>query len=137
MGLANVDVQKGHFLVIPLVEVEETHGPLHVRRSGETAEDQGYGFSAAEIGHPQAGRIWLEVNGEIRQDADINELILNVPGIIEHISGLFILKPGDLIYTGTPAGVGMGFTPPKYLQPGDEVVVDVTGVGELRNPVIE
>jgi len=46
------------------------------------------------------------------------------------------LLPGDIIATGTPAGVGMGFTPAKYLQPGDEVVVDVTGVGQLRNPVI-
>ena len=45
------------------------------------------------------------------------------------------LLPGDIIATGTPAGVGMGFSPPKYLQAGDEVVVDITGVGELRNPV--
>ena len=47
------------------------------------------------------------------------------------------LLAGDIIATGTPAGVGMGFTPAKYLQPGDEVVIDVTGVGELRNPVIQ
>lgn len=61
--------------------------------------------SAAEIGHPDAGRIWLEVNGEVRQDGDIAQLIWNVPEIIEHLSELFVLQPGDLIYTGTPAGV--------------------------------
>lgn len=59
-----------------------------------------------QIGHPQAGRIWLEVNGQIKQDSDISKLIWSVPEIIEHLSGLFTLMPGDLIYTGTPAGVG-------------------------------
>ncbi|MFL2546757.1 MAG: fumarylacetoacetate hydrolase family protein [Candidatus Rariloculaceae bacterium] len=57
------------------------------------------------VGHPEEGRIWLEVNGEIRQDGDINQLIWRVPEIIEHLSALFHLRPGDLIYTGTPAGV--------------------------------
>jgi len=58
-----------------------------------------------------------------------------VPEIIAVLSSGMSLLPGDIIATGTPAGVGMGFRPPKYLQPGDEVVVDITGVGELRNPV--
>jgi fumarylpyruvate hydrolase len=61
---------------------------------------------AEQIGHPQAGRIWLEVNGQIKQDSDISKLIWSVPEVIEHLSGLFTLMPGDLIYTGTPAGVG-------------------------------
>ena len=58
------------------------------------------------VGHPAAGRIWLDVNGETRQDGDLNELIWSVPEIIEQLSGLFTLAPGDLIFTGTPAGVG-------------------------------
>ncbi len=62
--------------------------------------------SVESIGHPDAGRIWLEVNGKIRQDGDINQLLWRVPEIIEHLSALFHLRPGDLIYTGTPAGVG-------------------------------
>ncbi len=62
----------------------------------------------AEVGHPENGRIWLEVNGEIKQDSDIDRLIWSVPEVIEHLSGLFTLQPGDLIYTGTPAGVGAG-----------------------------
>jgi len=77
------------------------------------------------------------VNGEQRQCATFDQLIFDVPTIISVLSAGMTLLAGDIIATGTPAGVGMGFTPPKYLQPGDEVVVDVTGVGELRNPVIQ
>jgi 2-keto-4-pentenoate hydratase/2-oxohepta-3-ene-1,7-dioic acid hydratase in catechol pathway len=76
------------------------------------------------------------VNGELRQSESFDRLIFDVPTIISVLSAGMTLLPGDIIATGTPAGVGMGFTPPKYLHPGDEVVVDVTGVGELRNPVI-
>jgi len=76
------------------------------------------------------------VNGEQRQAATFDQLIFSVPEIIAVLSSGMSLLPGDIIATGTPAGVGMGFRPPKYLQPGDEVVVDVTGVGELRNPVV-
>jgi 2-keto-4-pentenoate hydratase/2-oxohepta-3-ene-1,7-dioic acid hydratase in catechol pathway len=75
------------------------------------------------------------VNGEQRQGATFDQLIFAVPEIIAVLSSGMSLLPGDIIATGTPAGVGMGFRPPKYLQPGDEVVVDITGVGELRNPV--
>jgi 2-keto-4-pentenoate hydratase/2-oxohepta-3-ene-1,7-dioic acid hydratase in catechol pathway len=76
------------------------------------------------------------VNGELRQSETFDRLIFDVPRMIATLSSGMTLLPGDIIATGTPAGVGMGFTPPKYLQPGDEVVVDVTGVGELRNPVV-
>ena len=76
------------------------------------------------------------VNGEQRQSATFDQLIFDVPAIISVLSAGMTLQAGDIIATGTPGGVGMGFTPPKYLQPGDEVVVDVTGVGELRNPVM-
>jgi 2-keto-4-pentenoate hydratase/2-oxohepta-3-ene-1,7-dioic acid hydratase in catechol pathway len=76
------------------------------------------------------------VNGEQRQRATFDQLIFAVPEIIAVLSAGMSLLPGDIIATGTPAGVGMGFRPPKYLQPGDEVVVDITGVGELRNLVV-
>jgi len=75
------------------------------------------------------------VNGEQRQGATFDQLIFAVPEIIAVLSAGMTLLPGDIIATGTPAGVGMGFRPPKYLQPGDEVIVEVTGVGQLRNPV--
>lgn len=75
------------------------------------------------------------VNGEQRQCERFDRLIFDVPAIIAVLSAGMTLQPGDIIATGTPAGVGMGFSPPKYLRAGDEVVVEVTGVGSLRNPV--
>ena len=75
------------------------------------------------------------VNGEQRQCARFDQLIFDVPAMISVLSAGMTLLPGDIIATGTPGGVGMGFSPPKYLQAGDEVVVDITGVGPLRNPV--
>jgi len=77
------------------------------------------------------------VNGEQRQHATFDQLIFDVPTIISVLSAGMSLQAGDIIATGTPGGVGMGFTPAKYLHPGDEVVVDISGVGELRNPVVE
>jgi len=84
---------------------------------------------AAEIGHPESGRIWISVNGDIKQDGDLEELIWDVKEIVSILSGLFTLKPGDLIYTGTPAGVGP-------VNRGDELVGGVDGVGELRNRIV-
>jgi 2-keto-4-pentenoate hydratase/2-oxohepta-3-ene-1,7-dioic acid hydratase in catechol pathway len=75
------------------------------------------------------------VNGEQRQCARFDRLIFDVPTMISVLSAGMTLLPGDIIATGTPGGVGMGFSPPKYLKAGDEVVVDITGVGPLRNPV--
>ena len=84
---------------------------------------------AAEIGHPSTGRIWLEVNGEIRQDSDIDKLIWSVPEVIGHLSGLFTLEPGDLIYTGTPAGVGP-------VVAGDRITGGVDGVDTLMIDIV-
>jgi len=78
-------------------------------------------------------RCW--VNGELRQDARTRDLIFDVPALIATISPGITLYPGDVIATGTPAGVGIGFTPPKYLQPGDDVRIEIEGIGTLRNPV--
>lgn len=61
---------------------------------------------AAKIGHPTMGRIWLKVNDKIRQDSDIDQLIWSVPEVVSHLSRFFTLEPGDLVYTGTPGGVG-------------------------------
>jgi 2-keto-4-pentenoate hydratase/2-oxohepta-3-ene-1,7-dioic acid hydratase in catechol pathway len=80
-------------------------------------------------------RVQCRVNGELRQDATFDQLIFDVPAILSVLSSGMTLLPGDIIATGTPAGVGMGFAPPKYLGPGDVVMVEVTGVGPLCNPV--
>ncbi|MEQ9640636.1 MAG: fumarylacetoacetate hydrolase family protein [Alphaproteobacteria bacterium] len=76
------------------------------------------------IGHPENNRIWLEVNGEIRQDSTVDHMIWNVPETISYLSGLFELAPGDLIYSGTPEGVGA-------VQAGDTLEGGVDGVGTL------
>jgi len=84
---------------------------------------------AAAIGHPEQGRVWLEVNGEVRQDGDINQLIWNVAESISYLSGLFTLAPGDLIFTGTPAGVGP-------VVKGDKLHGTIAGVGEIDITVV-
>lgn len=78
-------------------------------------------------------RCW--VNGELRQSANTRDLIFDIPTLIETLSAGITLEPGDIIATGTPAGVGIGFTPPRFLAPGDEVRMAIGGVGELLNNV--
>ena len=82
-------------------------------------------------------QLQTHVNGELRQDTNTSLLIFDVPTIIETLSAGITLEPGDVIATGTPVGVGIGFNPPKYLQPGDEVRVTATGLGELHNVIAD
>jgi 2-keto-4-pentenoate hydratase/2-oxohepta-3-ene-1,7-dioic acid hydratase in catechol pathway len=80
-------------------------------------------------------RVVTRVNGEVRQDALVADLIFDIPTLIATISAGITLEPGDLIATGTPAGVGNGFKPPRYLRKGDQVSLTIDPIGELRNPV--
>ena len=84
---------------------------------------------AADIGHPESGRIWLAVNDEIRQDGDLAQQIWNVPESIAHLTTLFELVPGDLIMTGTPAGVGS-------VNPGDKITGGIDGIAEIAVTVV-
>jgi 2-keto-4-pentenoate hydratase/2-oxohepta-3-ene-1,7-dioic acid hydratase in catechol pathway len=83
------------------------------------------------------GASWLRtrVNGELRQEAPISALIFGVGSLIQTLSEVMTLEPGDVIATGTGVGVGIGFDPPKYLRSGDVVEVSIDGIGTLRNPV--
>jgi 2-keto-4-pentenoate hydratase/2-oxohepta-3-ene-1,7-dioic acid hydratase in catechol pathway len=90
-----------------------------------------------EIPDPAALTLRTLVNGEVVQEGNTRDLIFDLPSLIELISSAMTLRPGDLITTGTPAGVGYARTPPRYLQPGDSVTVSVSGVGELTNPVLD
>jgi len=83
---------------------------------------------AADIGHPERGRIWLEVNGKLRQEGDVGDMIWRVPEIVAELATWFELEAGDLIFTGTPAGVGP-------LKPGDRVRGGVDGVGLLEHSI--
>jgi 2-keto-4-pentenoate hydratase/2-oxohepta-3-ene-1,7-dioic acid hydratase in catechol pathway len=73
------------------------------------------------------------VNGELRQDANTSDLIFDIPTLVATISAGLTLQPGDLIATGTPAGVGIGFNPPRFLKAGDEVSISIAGIGTLIN----
>ena len=87
---------------------------------------------------PDISTSWLRthVNGELRQEAPISSLIFDIPSLIHTISETILLEPGDVIATGTPAGAGIGFDPPRFLAPGDRVEVSVDGIGTLGNPAI-
>jgi 2-keto-4-pentenoate hydratase/2-oxohepta-3-ene-1,7-dioic acid hydratase in catechol pathway len=80
-------------------------------------------------------RCW--VNEELRQNANTRDLIFDVPTLIETLSAGITLLPGDLIATGTPVGVGIGFNPPRYLKPGDKVRIEIGGIGQIENEVRE
>jgi 2-keto-4-pentenoate hydratase/2-oxohepta-3-ene-1,7-dioic acid hydratase in catechol pathway len=81
-------------------------------------------------------RLRTFVNGELRQDAQTRDLIFDIPSLIETCSRGISLLPGDVIVTGTPAGVGMGLSPPQWLRAGDVVRIEIDGIGVLENPVI-
>jgi 2-keto-4-pentenoate hydratase/2-oxohepta-3-ene-1,7-dioic acid hydratase in catechol pathway len=88
-----------------------------------------------EVPDPQALRITTEVNGVRKQDGNTRDMIYDLPKILGHISEWIALEPGDVIATGTPAGVGFKREPPEFLRPGDEVSVTVSGLGTLTNIV--
>ncbi|MDB5346406.1 MAG: 5-carboxymethyl-2-hydroxymuconate Delta-isomerase [Schlesneria sp.] len=94
-----------------------------------------YLTTADEI-DPHNLRIQLRLNGETMQDSSTKELIFGVDELIAHLSQLFALQPGDLIFTGTPPGVGMARTPPVWIKPGDRMEVEIEGLGILSNPVV-
>ncbi|MNE39458.1 Ureidoglycolate lyase [compost metagenome] len=85
--------------------------------------------------NPADATIKCWVNGELRQDSNVGQLIFDIPTLIETISAGIELKPGDVIVTGTPVGVGIGFTPPRFLQSGDVVRIEIAGIGALENEV--
>ncbi len=76
------------------------------------------------------------VNGEVRQNSNTSDLIFDVPALIAFLSASKTLLPGTVILTGTPGGVGAGFKPPRFLQPGDTVTIEIEGIGALTNPVL-
>ena len=92
--------------------------------------------SKDEIPDPHQLDISLSINKETLQSSNTRELIFKVPRLISYISTMMPLVPGDIISTGTPAGVGMGRSPQRWLRPGDEVVIEIAGIGSLRNPVV-
>jgi len=95
-----------------------------------------YVTTADEVPDPHTLDIRLSIGGETLQHSNTRELIFGVPELIEYLSSMLTLEPGDIISTGTPAGVGLGRTPPRWLQAGEEVLIEIDKIGILRNPVI-
>jgi fumarylpyruvate hydrolase len=110
-------------------EAKKMGRPWEVGKAFEAAAPCGAVVPASRIGHPKRGAVWLDVNDERRQGGDLEQLIWKTPEIISYLSGLFTLAPGDLIYTGTPAGVGP-------VQRGDKLHGAVEGIGEIRISVV-
>ncbi len=92
--------------------------------------------SADEIPDPHALDISLSIGGETLQNSNTRELIFKIPELVEYLSSVVTLEPGDIVSTGTPAGVGFARKPQRFLRPGEEVVVRIEGLGELRNPIV-
>lgn len=103
------------------LEARDKGRPWDTGKNVEHSSPLGLLHPASKVGHLAAGSIKLTVNGETKQDADLTELIWSVPEVIAYVSRFYRLEPGDLIYTGTPAGVGA-------VEPGDEVVVSIAAL---------
>lgn len=106
-------------------EAKKLGRPWEVGKAFEYSAPCSELVSAADVGHPDSGAIWLKVNDELRQEGDLNQLIWKIPEVIAHLSGLFTLAPGDIIMTGTPAGVGP-------IKRGDKMHGHVDGITDLH-----
>jgi 2-keto-4-pentenoate hydratase/2-oxohepta-3-ene-1,7-dioic acid hydratase in catechol pathway len=116
-------------------DVQMRHGQWHLGKSFDTFCPMGPWLVSADELDGRNVRVRLWVNDELRQNAPTSDLIFDIPTLIETISRGITLYPGDLIATGTPAGVGMGFDPPRWLKRGDRVRIEIEGIGVLENPV--
>jgi 2-keto-4-pentenoate hydratase/2-oxohepta-3-ene-1,7-dioic acid hydratase in catechol pathway len=117
-------------------DLQRDHKQWFLGKSLDTHCPMGpYAVSADEAGDVQTLEVETLVNGERRQFAPVKDLIFDIPALIETISAGITLLPGDVIATGTPAGVGIGFDPPRFLASGDVVEVSITRLGTLRNRI--
>jgi 2-keto-4-pentenoate hydratase/2-oxohepta-3-ene-1,7-dioic acid hydratase in catechol pathway len=93
--------------------------------------------SLEEVGDPHDLGLRCWVNGELMQDGRTDDLVFTIPYLVEYLSNVATLLPGDLIFTGTPSGVGTTRRPPRFLAPGDEVRSEIDGIGELTTSFVE
>ena len=118
-------------------EIQKRHVQFFLGKSAATYCPMGPALvTRDEVADVTALWVRTTVNGEERQAAPVSDLIFDIPSLIETISAWVELEPGDMIATGTPAGVGIGSTPPRYVRPGDVVEVTVDGLGTLSNPTV-
>lgn len=110
-------------------EAKKLGRPWEIGKAFEYSAPCGPIYPASQVGHPTSGEVWLKVNGEMRQKGDVNQMIWKVPEMISYLSDYFTLAPGDLIMSGTPAGVGA-------VRKGDALHGHVDGVGDLKVNVV-
>jgi 2-keto-4-pentenoate hydratase/2-oxohepta-3-ene-1,7-dioic acid hydratase in catechol pathway len=108
--------------------------------SGKNFESTGafgpWMVTADEIAPDRQLKLETRLNGEVKQSSHTGNMIFSIPVLINYASTIFTLVPGDVIVTGTPAGVGFGRKPPQYMKPGDTVEIEIEGIGILRNPIV-
>ncbi|ARJ51407.1 fumarylacetoacetate hydrolase family protein [Staphylococcus lutrae] len=134
-GLA-LDYVYGYTIINDITDrnAQKAHAQAFLSKSLTGACPMGpYIVTKDELPTPENVNIVTKVNNEIRQDGNTSQMILKIDELIEEISKYVALHPGDIIATGTPAGVGAGMNPPKFLQPGDEVKVTIDNIGTLTN----
>ncbi|MBS0539862.1 MAG: fumarylacetoacetate hydrolase family protein [Proteobacteria bacterium] len=134
---ASMDHVWGYTIVndVTARDIQGKHKQWFLGKSMDTFAPMGPFCATADEVDLKTGGIKCWVNGELRQDAKFADLIFDVPTLIETISAGITLMPGDIIATGTPVGVGIGFKPPKFLKKGDKVEMEVAGIGRLANHV--
>jgi 2-keto-4-pentenoate hydratase/2-oxohepta-3-ene-1,7-dioic acid hydratase in catechol pathway len=93
-------------------------------------------LTADEVADPNRLEIQMWVNDELRQKGSTSDMVVDIPGLVESVSAVFRLRPGDIFITGTPAGVGAKMEPPRFLQPGDRIRMSITGLGETGNTIV-
>jgi len=139
-GIRKADAMKhvwGYTIVndVTARDWQNRHMQWHMGKSFDTFCPMGPWLVSADAVDGTNTRVRCWVNGQERQNASTTDLIFDIPTLIETLSAGITLYPGDVIATGTPVGVGIGFTPPKYLTAGDVVRVEIDGIGVLENPV--
>ena len=118
-------------------ELQKKHNQWTIGKGLDTFGPMGpYIVTKDEIDDLPSMQIQTLVNDEVRQQAEVRDLIFDIPTLIETLTLTGTLLAGDIIATGTPVGVGIGFSPPKFLKSGDKVTINVTGLGSLTNPII-
>jgi 2-keto-4-pentenoate hydratase/2-oxohepta-3-ene-1,7-dioic acid hydratase in catechol pathway len=122
---------------VTIRDLQKRHVQFFIGKSAATYCPMGPVIvTADEVDDVGVLRVQTFINGELRQDAPVKDLIFDIPRLIADISSVVRVEPGDVIATGTPAGVGIGFTPPRFLAPGDRMEVTIDGIGTLANPCV-
>lgn len=139
-GIAKADAY-GHVFGYTIIndvtarDLQGKHKQWFLGKSLDTFCPMGPWLVTSDEVDPENLSVKCWVNDELRQDANTRDLIFDIPTLIATISAGITLQPGDVIATGTPVGVGIGFTPPKFLKPGDRVTIEIDGLGRLSNRV--